>query len=131
MGLGRPPVCLGGQCPAGDGTHLGVLYLASSKPTAEALAAVAAYTHGDRFKKLPGYHTFTSHFHVEHTQEFMRKQKEQNTTAVPRGLEVPGFVTTFKARGVDIAHMGEFHYKDGSKTPGEERLRQKRLPPAY
>ena len=52
----------------------------------------------------------------------MAKQKAQNTDGVPQGLEVPGFVKTFKARGVDIVHLAEFHYEDGSKLPDERAL---------
>ncbi|MGA2540118.1 MAG: hypothetical protein ABSG78_01010 [Verrucomicrobiota bacterium] len=89
--------------------HLGVFYLLTSGDAPRALAQVAEYTHGDQFKKLPGYVTFSSHYHIEHTQEFVRRQKEQHTDQVPKGMEVPGFVKTFKARGVNIVHLAEFH----------------------
>jgi hypothetical protein len=39
-------------------------------------------------------------------------------------MEVPDFVKTFKARGVNIAHLAEFHYCDGSKVPEAERLQR-------
>jgi hypothetical protein len=70
---------------------------------------VRRFTHGDRFKRLDGYLTFTSHYHVEHTLDFFRRQKEQKTGGVPRGLEEPPFVKTFRAHGVDIVHLAEFH----------------------
>ncbi len=110
------------NAPPNTQQHLGVFYLLDAGDAANALAQVMQYTRGDHFKPLPGYKTFTSHFHVEHTQEFLRKQKEQSTTGIPKGLEVPGFVKTFKARGVNIAHLAEFHYTDGSKTPEAQRL---------
>lgn len=125
------------QSPEGDKRHvpwfnappnteqrLGAFYLISSKTAESALEAVSSFTRGDHFKPLPDYKTFTSHFHVEHTQEFMRKQEEQKTDKVPQGLEVPGFVNTFKARGVDVAHMAEFHYEDGSRIPDFLRLKK-------
>jgi hypothetical protein len=89
--------------------HLGVFYLLSRGQAPEALEAVRAFTHGDRFKRLDGYRTFTSHYHVEHTLDFLKKQKEQQTDRVPKGLEEPGFVKAFKAHGVDIVHLAEFH----------------------
>jgi hypothetical protein len=89
--------------------HLGVFYLLSAGGADQAIEQVRAFTHGDRFKKLEGHLTFTSHYHIEHTLDFVRKQREQQTDQIPRGLEEPGFVKTFKARGVDIVHLAEFH----------------------
>jgi hypothetical protein len=89
--------------------HLGVFYLLSSGNAAQALEQVRAFTHGDHFKKLDGHVTFTSHYHIEHTLEFLKQQKPQGTSGIPRGLEEPPFVKTFKAHGVDIVHLAEFH----------------------
>lgn len=95
--------------PPGTVQHLGVFYLLSRGNAEQALGEVRRYTHNDRFPRLDGYRTFSSHYHVEHTLDFVAQQKAQNTTGVPRGLEEPGFVKTFKARGVDIVHLAEFH----------------------
>jgi hypothetical protein len=110
------------QPPEGDGRfvpwvnapprteqHLSVFYLLSPGRAPQALEQVRAFTHGDRFKKLDGHRTFASHFHVEHTLDFLRQQRQQQTDKVPKGLEEPGFVKTFKAHGVDIVHLAEFH----------------------
>jgi hypothetical protein len=104
--------------------HLGVFYLLTRGDARQALDEVARYTRGDRYKKLPGHLTFTSHYHIEHSKTFLEKQKQQPTEGVPRGLEVPGFVKTFKARGVDIAHLAEFHYEDGSRIAETNRLQK-------
>ena len=85
---------------------------------------MARYTRGDRYKKLPGHLTFTSHYHVEHAKNFLEEQKQQQTNGVPHGLETPGFVKTFKARGADIVHLAEFHYEDGSRIAEPNRLHQ-------
>ena len=55
----------------------------------QTLDEIARYTHGDRFKKLPGYKTFTSHYHVEHTVDFLDRQKAQQTTGIPQGRFEP------------------------------------------
>jgi hypothetical protein len=89
--------------------HLSVFYLLSSGRAPQALERVRAFTHGDRFKKLDGHLTFASHFHIEHTLDFLQQQKQQQTDKIPKGLEEPGFVKTFKAHGVDIVHLAEFH----------------------
>jgi len=107
------------DAPAGQEHHLGVFYLLSSGDGAQALAEVARYTHGDRFQKLSGHKTFTSHYHIEHSVDFLDRQKAQKTNGVPRGLESPGFVAKFKDTGVDIVHLAEFHHgwTPGQKTP--------------
>jgi hypothetical protein len=97
------------NAPPGTQQHLGVFYLLSRGDAPRALEEVRRFTHGDRFKPLDGYRTFTSHYHIEHTLEFVREQKRQQTDGVPRGLEEPPFVKTFKAHGVDIVHLAEFH----------------------
>jgi hypothetical protein len=97
------------NAPPGTQQHLGVFYLLSPGKAEQAMEQVRAFTHGDRFKKLDGYRTFTSHFHIEHTLNFVRQQKQQKTEQVPAGLENPPFVKTFKAHGVEIVHLAEFH----------------------
>jgi hypothetical protein len=115
------------NAPPDTEQRLGVFYLLTRGDAKQALDAVARYTHGDRFKKLPGHVTFTSHYHVEHSKRYLDAQKQQQTNGIPRGLETPGFVKTFKARGADIVHLAEFHYKDGSRTPEPDRLRELKL----
>src|SRR5437667_1417012 len=110
------------NAPPGTEQRLGVFYLLTRGDARQALDAVARYTHGDRYKKLPGHLTFTSHYHVEHSRDFLDKQKQHQTNGVPRGLESPGFVKTFKARGADILHSAECHYEDGSRTAEANRL---------
>lgn len=112
------------DAPAGKEHHLGVFYLVSTSNGEETLNEVARYTHGDRFKELPGYKTFTSHYHVEHTVDFLDRQKAQKTDGIPKGLETPGFVTKFKDTGVDIVHLAEFHHgwTPGQKTPDRLRM---------
>src|SRR6185295_8220150 len=110
--------------PPGTEQRLGIFYYLSREGAPQTLEAVARFTRGDRYKKLPGFLTFTSHYHIEHTLEFARAQREQNTTGVPVGLESPGFVKTFKARGVDIVHLAEFHVGATPRLPANERLAQ-------
>jgi len=105
------------DAPANQQHHLGVFYLLSPDGGEQALAEVARYTHGDSFKKLAGHRTFSSHYHIEHTVNYLDRQKEQKTDSIPRGLEAPGFVSKFKDTGVEIVHLGEFHH---GWTPGQK-----------
>src|SRR5205085_1605167 len=100
--------------PPGTRQHLSVFYLLSRGKAEDAIAQVRRYTHDERFKKLDGYHTFTHHFHIEHTFDFLARQAKEKTAGVPKGLESPGFVRAFKDHGVDIVHLAEFHV---SHTP--------------
>jgi hypothetical protein len=111
------------NAPPNTEQHLGVFYLVSSGDGRRALEEVLKFTHGDRYKKVPGYLTFTSHYHIEHTQELIRRQREAHTDQIPKELEVPGFVKTFKARGVNIVHIAEFHLGINAPVlPDEKRL---------
>ncbi len=103
--------------------HLGVFYLISSGDGAQALNEVSAFTHGDRYPKLPGHLTFSSHYHIEHTQELLKRQRAEHTSEIPKDLWLPGFVRTFKARGVDIVHLAEFHLDvNAPSLKDEQRL---------
>ena len=110
--------------PANTEQHLGVFYLLSPGNGEQTLKEVARYTHGDRFKELSGYKTFTSHYHIEHTLDFLNRQKEQKTDGIPRGLETPGFITKFKNTGVNIVHLAEFHqgWTPAQKTPDRLKM---------
>ena len=110
------------NAPPNTKQELGAFYLISSGDGKQALDAVAKYTRDDHYKPLPGYKTFTSHYHVEHTLEYLRKQKEQRASGVPADLETPGMVETFKARGVNIAHLAEFHIGDTPKMADTQLL---------
>jgi hypothetical protein len=110
------------NAPPGTQQRLSVFYLLSRGQAPKAVEEVRRFTHSDRFKKLPGHVTFTSHYHVEHTQDFLQQQRQQQTDQIPRGLEEPPFVKTFKAHGVDIVHLAEFHF---AHTP---EITARRLP---
>jgi hypothetical protein len=97
------------NAPPNTDQHLSMFCLLSRTQGEDTIAKVREYTRGDRFKKLDGYKTFTSHYHIEHTIDFLAQQKKQNTTGIPTGLEKPSFVDTFKRTGVDIVHLAEFH----------------------
>jgi hypothetical protein len=102
--------------------HLSLFYLLSREKSEKTLDEVRRYTRSDHFKKLPGYLTFTSHYHNEHSLGFADAQKAQKTDGVPKGFSEPGFVTAFKQRGVDIAHLAEFHIN------WTQELQARRLP---
>jgi hypothetical protein len=111
------------NAPPGTAQRLGVFYLVTEGDAGAALAAVGRYTRDDHFMRLPGYVTFSSHYHIEHTLELTRKRQElRDSAAIPPELKVPGFVRTFKVRGVDIVHLAELHIAETPTLPTRERL---------
>jgi hypothetical protein len=67
--------------------------------------------------------SFSSHYHIEHTSELTKKRAAAGSpAALPEELRVPDFVKTFKARGIDIVHLAEFHFGGVPRMPAEVRL---------
>ncbi|MDG2166731.1 MAG: hypothetical protein P8L44_02250 [Opitutales bacterium] len=112
------------NAPPGTQQKLGVLLFPSSDSCHQNLDTVRQYTRNDTFKHLPGYKTFTSHYHVEHSLDFIAKQEEQATDDIPVGLKNPEFVDVFRNMGVDIVHLAEFHRGATPRLGTEERLTQ-------
>ncbi|MBT1697568.1 hypothetical protein KK083_11820 [Fulvivirgaceae bacterium PWU4] len=88
----------------------------SSGNAATALDEVKKFTNNDRYTALPGYKTMTSHFHNEFIMKVVMANKP-----VP---ETPAFINVFKRTGVDIVHLGEFHYTAHPKGPDSLRLKE-------
>lgn len=101
---------------------MGVFYLLDGGDAGSATKAAFAYTRNDRFKSLPGHRTFTSHYHVEHAVDFLTRQRFQQATGVPAGLEKPAFIDRFKAMNVEIVHLGELHLSKEDLDRAGDRL---------
>jgi hypothetical protein len=112
------------NAPPGTEQKLGVFLFVSRNSGHRNLDTVKTYTRNDTFKPLPGYKTFTSHYHVEHSLDFIQKQEEQKTKDIPSGLLNPEFVGFFHKMGVDIVHLAEFHRGPTPKLDTMERLEQ-------
>jgi hypothetical protein len=105
------------NAPPGTEQRLGVFYLLSRGSAEEALREVLKYTHGDHFPELPGYKTFTSHWHMAFTVDAMKKK-----AAGANPLPVPDLVGVFKGLGVEAVHVAEFHGDGYPNDPGPVRL---------
>ena len=113
--------------PPGTKQDMGVFYLLSDGDAAQATADVLAYTHGDTFKPLDGYKTFSSHYHVEHAVNFLNRQRDEKTTGIPKGLQTPSFVTRMKNVGLNAVHLAEFHLGDGDMKVADRITRMQTL----
>lgn len=100
------------NAPPGTQQRLGVFYLLTQGPAEDALRETKRYTHGDRYPRLPGHFTFTSHYHMAVAVDAMAR-KFQGT---------PDFVRVFKEMGVNAVHIADFHGDGHPKDPGPLRL---------
>ena len=94
--------------------RLNFFCLLNAGAPALAMAAVKRFTHGDKYKPLPGYKTMSSHFHNEYVMKVVLPGKETPG--------IPNFVNVFKNTGINIIHLAEFHYTAHPKGPDEQRL---------
>jgi len=104
------------NAPPGTEQRMGVFLHLSRGKAEEALRHVLRYTHGDRFPELPGHLTLSSHWHMEVTVEAMKEE------ARGKGRSIPDLVSMFKAMGVKIVHLAEFHGQGHPQDPGPRRL---------
>jgi len=104
------------NAPPGTDQRLGVFYLLSTENAEQALRETLRYTHGDRFCKLPGYRTMTSHWHMA-TAVAAIEAKAKGLT-----ISTPDVITMFKTMGVEIVHLAEFHGDGHPQDPGPLRL---------
>jgi len=112
------------NAPPRSEQRLGVYWYLTPSKGEDAISEVARYTRNDHYAALPGHSRFTSHYHVEHTPDLLKRQKEESSSSVPESLEEPGFVRAFKRIGADIVHLAEFHKGRTPRVQTQERLRQ-------
>lgn len=115
------------NAPVGTRQDMSFFMLIGDGDAAGTLKDVARYTRNDRFEPIPGHKTFSSHYHVEHTVDYLNRQRRQGTSAQPLGVEDPAFVRRFKQMGVDSVHLGEFHLGDNELRVADRLTRLKVL----
>ncbi|MFB3828014.1 MAG: hypothetical protein ACE15B_14690 [Bryobacteraceae bacterium] len=103
------------NAPPGTWQRMPVYFYLSAADAPATHAAVLEYTHGDRFKPLPNRQVAISHFHTHFA--------EQLADAGTLDLQ-PTWMPVFRALGVNIAMMSDFHSDSHPKDPGPIRLRE-------
>ncbi|HEV8132784.1 MAG TPA: hypothetical protein VGQ81_16175 [Acidobacteriota bacterium] len=101
------------NAPPGTWQHMPVYLYATPEGASVCRDAVMAFTHGDRFKPLPGYKTMATHFHTAFTQELMNSGSFDT---------VPPWIPAIRALGVDIVFIDDFHGDGHPNDPGSVRL---------
>jgi hypothetical protein len=106
------------NAPAGTLQHMAVYFYLSPEGDRTAQQSVMAYTHDDVYKALPGYKVLASHFHMD----FNEMLRDRNTLDYR-----PPFVDVFRALGVNIVNLGDFHDDSDPRDPGPKRLMEQRV----
>lgn len=104
------------NAPPGTQQRLNFFCLLSQDKDEKAFTHLKRFTHNDRYVKLPGFKTMSSHFHNEYVMNEIMKGH-----TIP---QQPEFVKVFRDHGLDIIHLAEFHYTADPKGPDEKRLPQ-------
>lgn len=94
------------NAPPGRPQRMSVFFLVAAAAPDVVLADVLRYTNSDRFRRLDGYKTLATHWHLADTVQ-----------AVANGPKwTPPFKPVLKAMGVDAAMIMDFH---GDGHPGD------------
>jgi hypothetical protein len=106
------------NAPAGTLQHMAVFYYLSPEGEHATREAVLAYTHGDRYKPVPGFKTLVGHFHFR----FNEMLRDAGTLDL-----MPDWVPAFRALGVNIIYLGDFHDDSDPVDPGPKRFAEQRI----
>jgi hypothetical protein len=105
------------NAPPGVTHRMGMFLLLAAGTADDALRETLKLTHNDRFPELPGYKTFTSHYHMAIAVQAM----EERAKGIER-KDPPDYVRVFKDMNVNMVHIAEFHGDGHPKDPGPLRL---------
>jgi hypothetical protein len=106
------------NAPAGSQQHMAVFYYLSPDGERATRQAVLAYTHGDTYKSVPGFKTLVGHFHFR----FNEMLRDAGTLDL-----MPDWVPAFRALGVNIIYLGDFHDDSDPRDPGPKRFAEQRI----
>ncbi len=101
------------NAPPGTEQRMAVYFYLSPDNPRVTQKQVLAYTHDDFYKPLPGYKVATSHFHTHFSQQL----RDAGTLDLR-----PPWLPAFRARGINIAMMSDFHSDGHPSDPGPIRL---------
>jgi hypothetical protein len=103
------------NAPPGAWQRMPVYFFFSPDGVNACRDSVMAFTHGDRYKPLPGHKTMVTHFHTAFTQELVNSGSLD--TQAP-------WIPAMRALGINIAHIFDFHGDGHPKDPGPLRLKE-------
>jgi len=106
------------NAPPGTWQRMPVYFYLSPENGRNADEAVRLFTHDDVYKPMPGYKVMVSHFHM-HYNEML---SDAGTMDI-----LPAWVDVFRALGINIANMADFHSDSHPKDPGPIRFQEQKV----
>ncbi len=106
------------NAPPGTLQRMAVYFYLDSGSAEAVQQAVMAFTHDDVYKPLPGYQVMVSHFHFHLNEEL---------TDAGTLDHQPQWIPTFKALGINIAALCDFHADSHPTDTGKIRLEEQRV----
>ncbi len=101
------------NAPPGTRQRMATYFYAGTGPAEATRQDVLAFTHGDRFKPVPGYQTFVNHFHLRFTE---RQRALGSLDQKFPDLEA------MKGVGLNIVGLSDFHGDLNGDDPGPKRF---------
>ncbi len=106
------------NAPAGTEQRMAVYYYLNAGDDRSTREAVLAYTHNDVFKPVHGYKVMTGHFHTDFNEQ-LRDRKTLDYQ--------PPWVAVFRALGVNILYLADFHDDSHPSDPGPLRFAEQKV----
>jgi hypothetical protein len=106
------------NAPAGTEQRMAVYYYLNAKDDRATRESVLAYTHNDVFKPVPGFKVMTGHFHMDFN-ELLRDRKTLDYQ--------PPWIAVFRALGVNILYLADFHDDSHPNDPGPLRFAEQKV----
>ena len=105
------------NAPPGTWQRMAAYYYLSPEPGPATQETVMQFTHDDRYKPIPGFQVAVSHFHTHFHEQVLDAG----------GIDSqPPWIPTFRALGINIAMMSDFHGDGHPKDPGPLRLKEQK-----
>lgn len=106
------------NAPPGTWQRMPVYFYLSPSNGHQTAEEILAYTHDDQYKPVPGFKVLVSHFHM-HFNEML-------TDAGSMDIQ-PSWLQVFRALGIDIAIMADFHSDSHPNDPGPIRFKEQKV----
>ena len=105
------------NAPPGTSQRMAVYFYLSGKDAKSTQPDVMAYTHDDVYKAVPGFKVLVSHFHFHLNEQLSDSGMDYQPTWLP----------TFRALGINIAILADFHSDSHPTDIGRLRLDEQKV----
>jgi hypothetical protein len=106
------------NAPPGTWQRMPVYFYLSPDDSHATQEAVLAFTHDDTYKPMPGFQVLVSHFHF-HWNEALTDAGSMD--------QQPPWLQVFRALGINIAILADFHSDSHPNDPGPVRFKEQKV----